>query len=189
MPVTTVTETAEYTGAVSWDPAHTPFKYETDYTATITLAAKTGYKFAGVAADFFTVAGATSVSNDANSGVIEAVFPQTEPAPPGLDVEVHFTELGDETFYLYDYYGSELSWDNTITVYISDTYDNYWWYLDGELLPEFTGLDSASKSFSDYYEDGEYIEAGPHEIMVVVRKGDGDDAQYYSKNLIFNVVY
>jgi hypothetical protein len=76
-PVTAITETDEYTGTVSWDPADATFGYSTVYTATITLTAKTGYTFTGVAANFFTVAGATA-TNDADSGVVTAVFPATE---------------------------------------------------------------------------------------------------------------
>ncbi|WP_461255171.1 pre-peptidase C-terminal domain-containing protein [Treponema sp. R80B11-R83G3] len=52
-----------------------PYAAGTQYTATITLTAKTGYTLQGVAANFFTVAGATTVGNDANSGVVTAVFP------------------------------------------------------------------------------------------------------------------
>jgi uncharacterized repeat protein (TIGR02543 family) len=47
------------------------------YTATITLSAKNGYAFSGAAKDFFQVPGAAA-SNDADSGVIRAVFPATE---------------------------------------------------------------------------------------------------------------
>ncbi|GHV50578.1 hypothetical protein FACS1894181_11300 [Bacteroidia bacterium] len=77
LPVAAITETAEYTGTVSWSPADNPFGYATAYTATITLAPKTGYTLAGVAADFFTVTGATTVANSAGSGVVTAVFPAT----------------------------------------------------------------------------------------------------------------
>jgi len=49
----------------------------TAYTATITLTAKAGYTLTGVAANFFTVAGATSDTNPINSGVVTAVFPTT----------------------------------------------------------------------------------------------------------------
>lgn len=77
-PVTAITETDQYTGTVSWSPADSPFDYETVYTATITLTAKTGYTLSGVTADFFTVTGATSVTNDADSGVITVVFPETD---------------------------------------------------------------------------------------------------------------
>ena len=80
-PVTTVTETDEYTGTVVWDPADDPFAAATAYTATITLSAKAGYTFDGVTVDFFTVAGATSVTNNADSGVVTAEFPATDAAP------------------------------------------------------------------------------------------------------------
>ncbi len=75
-PNTTLTETDEYTGTVSWDPDDDAFASGTVYTATITLSAKTGYTFAGVTEDFFTVEGASSVSNAADSGIVTAVFPE-----------------------------------------------------------------------------------------------------------------
>ena len=77
IPVTAITPTAQFTGTVSWIPLHATFVAETGYTATITLTAKPGYTLEGVNANFFTVAGATSVSNSANSGVVTAVFPVT----------------------------------------------------------------------------------------------------------------
>lgn len=92
-PVTTITETAQYSGTVTWSPADGSFAASTVYTATITLTAKSGYRLNGVPAGFFTVAGATSVSNAANSGVITAVFPATVPVggdvvPPALTADV-----------------------------------------------------------------------------------------------------
>jgi len=72
-PVTAITETAQYTGTVSWSPAHGTFAADTVYTATVTLAPKTGFTLAGVGANFFTVAGATA-TNGANSGTVSAVF-------------------------------------------------------------------------------------------------------------------
>ncbi|MEA5040800.1 MAG: hypothetical protein VB086_13345, partial [Clostridiaceae bacterium] len=66
-PVTAITETAQYTGTVAWTPADATFAASTSYTATITLTAKAGYTLTGVAADFFTVAGADSVSNSIDS--------------------------------------------------------------------------------------------------------------------------
>jgi len=78
-PVTTITETDQYTGTVSWSPADSPFSGEVIYTATITLTAKTGFTLTGVSANFFTVAGATT-TNDADSGEVTAEFPATEPA-------------------------------------------------------------------------------------------------------------
>lgn len=79
-PVTAITEGKQFTGTVTWSPEVSTFAASTVYTATITLTPKAGYKLDGVAANFFTAAGATSVSNGANSGVVTAVFPATKEA-------------------------------------------------------------------------------------------------------------
>jgi sulfatase modifying factor 1 len=75
-PVTTITETAQYTGTVAWSGTPATFGASTVYTATITLTAKAGYTLSGVAANSFTVAGATA-TNPVNSGVVTAEFPAT----------------------------------------------------------------------------------------------------------------
>ena len=79
-PVTTTTAGTGYTGTVSWSGSPVTFAVATTYTATITLTATSAYTLTGVTANFFTVAGATSVTHSANSGVITAVFPSTEAA-------------------------------------------------------------------------------------------------------------
>jgi uncharacterized protein (TIGR02145 family)/uncharacterized repeat protein (TIGR02543 family) len=93
VPVTTITQTAQYTGTVSWSPANNPFAAATAYTATIVLTAKAGFTFTGVAANFFTVAGSTSAIYVVNSGVVTALFPTTAAviniaAIPGVTVPV-----------------------------------------------------------------------------------------------------
>jgi len=75
-PVTAITSTKQYTGTVTWSPADNSFKASTVYTATITLKVKGDYTLKGVAANFFTIEGATA-TNAANSSVITAVFPST----------------------------------------------------------------------------------------------------------------
>ena len=77
IPVTTITETPQYTGTVAWAPTDSPFITETSYTAWIILAPKAGFTLTGVAANFFTVTGATTVTNMINSGVVTAEFPET----------------------------------------------------------------------------------------------------------------
>ncbi len=79
-PVSAITEDTNFSGTVTWSPEAAVFAASTVYTATVTLTPKAGYTFDGVAANFFTVAGATSVSNEANSGVVTAVFPVTKEA-------------------------------------------------------------------------------------------------------------
>ncbi len=56
-------------------------------TPTFSGNPKTGYTLTGVAANFFSVSDAKSVSNDADSGVVTAVFPATAaaPTPPSYD--------------------------------------------------------------------------------------------------------
>jgi hypothetical protein len=79
-PTATVPATEQYTAAITWQPAAAAFAHSTAYTATVTLTAKAGYTLAGVAANFFTVAGATATS-EAGKGVVTAVFPETAAAP------------------------------------------------------------------------------------------------------------
>ena len=95
-PVTTITETEQYTGTVSWDltPTGTIFGPYTSYTATITLFPKPGFTLAGVAANFFTVAGATSVTNSTDSGVVTALFPST------AQVDIGESFGGGKVFYI-----------------------------------------------------------------------------------------
>mgnify|MGYP004675674529 CR=1 FL=1 len=73
-PVTTITETDQYTGTVTWSPSDAAFAAGTQYTATVTLMPKDGYKLDGVPENFFTVDGAVC-TNAAGSGVITAEFP------------------------------------------------------------------------------------------------------------------
>lgn len=94
-----ITETAQYTGTVSWSPTPTGgiFQANTVYTATITLTPKTGYTLTGVTQNFFTVSGATSVTNSAGSGVITAVFPSTALIPVTAIAGVGGTEQVGKT--------------------------------------------------------------------------------------------
>jgi hypothetical protein len=76
-PVKEITATAQYTGSVVWSPAVTDaFAADTAYTATVTLKAKTGYTFNGVAKIAFTYTGADA-TNLANRGVVTVVFAKT----------------------------------------------------------------------------------------------------------------
>jgi len=112
-PKTTITASDQYTGTITWAPAATTFAEGTVYTATITLTPKEGFTLTGIAEDFFTVAGATSATNAANSGVVTAAFPATE-APPVLPDDLIM--LGDMDAFKQE--GKQGGWD--ITKYIKD---------------------------------------------------------------------
>jgi formylglycine-generating enzyme required for sulfatase activity len=102
-PVTTAINVTQYTGTISWLPAHATFAGGTTYTATVTLTAKTGYTFTGVTANNFTYTGAT-VTNAANSGTVTITFPATATLPtlpgytfitvPGATVNVSIGDTG-----------------------------------------------------------------------------------------------
>ncbi|OPJ65978.1 GH32 C-terminal domain-containing protein [Clostridium chromiireducens] len=76
-PVSTIDETDQYTATIVWSENPAIFEPNKVYTATITITPKAGYTLMGVPKDFFTVEGTTSVTNDADSGVITVVFPET----------------------------------------------------------------------------------------------------------------
>jgi len=80
-PATFIISTTQYTGTITWahsgGAAGANFGAARVYTAIITLTPETGFTLTGVAANSFTVAGAISVTHDADSGVITAVFPVT----------------------------------------------------------------------------------------------------------------
>ncbi|MDF3004192.1 MAG: exported protein of unknown function [Oscillospiraceae bacterium] len=80
-PATTITG-EQYTGTVTWNDSPTKFLGSTDYTATITLTAKSGYTFSGVAPNTFTHTGATTngVTHALGTGdvlTVTVVFPKT----------------------------------------------------------------------------------------------------------------
>ena len=76
-PASTVTETEQYTGSVSWSASPVKFAAATDYSATIVLVAKTGFTFEGVAVNRFVVPGSSTAVYVVNSGVVTAHFPRT----------------------------------------------------------------------------------------------------------------
>jgi len=83
VPVTTPIDTEQYPGTITWSGTPATFAATTVYTATATLTAKSGRTLSGVAANSFTVAGATA-TNAADSGIVTAVFPETYAAPLNL---------------------------------------------------------------------------------------------------------
>lgn len=78
-------ETEEYTATVVWSPvAANVFAKNTVYTATITITPKTNYTTTGIAQNGYTVSGASSNENEADSNVVKSVFPRTTGSSGGL---------------------------------------------------------------------------------------------------------
>ncbi|MFO8191314.1 MAG: hypothetical protein R6U08_00835, partial [Bacillota bacterium] len=116
-PVTEINENEQYSGTVSWSPNDDPFVGGIVYTATVSLEAKLGYTFNGVPENYFKVAAAETVTNEADSGIVEAVFPATLPVLSGSPVFLSGVP---------PVYGTEIIVDKgTLNV---DTNLSYTWY-------------------------------------------------------------
>ena len=85
-PVTSITSDSQFTGTVSWAGATSSglFAQATTYTATVTLTPVAGYTATGLASNFFSVAGATSVSITSNGGTGNSTIQVAFPATPYL---------------------------------------------------------------------------------------------------------
>ncbi|WP_461255316.1 beta strand repeat-containing protein [Treponema sp. R80B11-R83G3] len=172
IPVTSITANEQYSGTVTWNGNPSTFAAETQYTATITLTAKTGYTLQGVTYNFFTVAGATSVSNSANSGVITATFPRTNALMPANRIE----------YYWIDQHGSLVTTSGgavtvaagaTLTITAQSAgYVVKQWYLDGVN----TGQSGNTYSFSS-------TTAGKHTVGLFVEK----NGRVYNTNITITV--
>jgi uncharacterized protein with FMN-binding domain len=82
-PDTTFADQTEYTGTIAWfesdgtTAAPATFDASTVYKAILTLTAKTGFTFTGVAANAFTYTGQPVPTNAADSGTVTITFPST----------------------------------------------------------------------------------------------------------------
>lgn len=92
-PQTTI-ETDEYTATIVWSPEIAEggtFAKSTKYTATITITPKINYTVSGIAENGYTLDGATSVTNAADSNVVTAVFPKTAGSSGGGSSVTRYT--------------------------------------------------------------------------------------------------
>jgi hypothetical protein len=91
-PVTTAIDGTQYTGTIAWQTTDGTavsgnFAAGTAYQAVVTLAAKTGFTFTGVAKDAFTYSNATA-TNAADSGTVTISFPATAAAGAATVVNI-----------------------------------------------------------------------------------------------------
>jgi hypothetical protein len=131
----------QYTGDIAWETsggAHgnsTPFAGGTVYQAVVTLSAKTGYTFTGVAADSFTYTGATAVTNSANSGTVTITFPPT--TNTGIPIGNPSVTLYLDNTALVTTSTTITQGTGTFTVSIaSGTYSGITWRVNGNTVAE-----------------------------------------------------
>jgi hypothetical protein len=132
-PDTTTINTTQYTGVIAWQTAtgsshYGAFGAATVYKALVTLTAKTGFTFTGVAADSFAYSGATTVTNAANSGVVTITFPATT-APGSASITlVYPTDAAADALT----YGSiTISGTQTHNLTVIGGFDSFRWRVDG----------------------------------------------------------
>ncbi len=87
-PVSSISDTDQYTASISWSPNGSVFAAGTIYTATITLTPKDGYTLSGVGEGFFSVPGVMT-TNPTDSGVVTAIFPRTERTIASLAADIN----------------------------------------------------------------------------------------------------
>jgi hypothetical protein len=185
-PVTTAIDTDQYTGTIAWQTeagaAHSgAFAPATVYKAVLTLTAKTGYTFEGVAANSFSYTGATSVANAVNSGTVTITFPATA-ADPNTTIPI-----GSPSVKLYLNGGATAlthsgttnlgsAGSETYTVSIdAGSYSSIAWYLNGTPQSQASGNTSIvlSKRTAGAYQitieatsNGGVKQSGAHTFVV-----------------------
>jgi hypothetical protein len=104
-PTTAEINRDQYTGTIAWQTAAgapvttgSTFAAATVYKAVVTLTAKPGYTFTGVAANSFTHTGASAITNPANSGTVTITFPPTasENTPASSPIPTDSVQVYDE---------------------------------------------------------------------------------------------
>jgi membrane carboxypeptidase/penicillin-binding protein PbpC len=144
-PDTTAIDQTQYTGTIAWQTetgaAHAgAFAPSTVYKAVLTLTAKTGFTFAGVAENSFAYSGATSVGNAADSGTVTITFPATAAEDANTTIPIGNPSiklyLDDETVPLTQNGTTAITGAGTFTVSIdAGSYASIVWYLNGNMIP------------------------------------------------------
>jgi len=158
-PVTSI-ETEEYIADITWSPAASDtFKYNTVYTATVTVTPKTNYTLEGIGENGYTVEGAT-VINEANAGDITAKFEKTGPRPGGGSTTSYYTvTFNTDGGSKVD--GQTLKKNTTVTEPVKPTKEGYTfegWYTDKGIVYDFNK--SVASSFTLYAKWAEETETG-----------------------------
>ena len=147
-------ETNEYTATVAWSPEVTDkFGYSTVYTATITITPKANYTVKGIAENGYTVSGAQTVTNEADSATITAVYAATGSKSSGGSgitkrYTVSFNTNGGNKIT-----SQTVAKNNSVkepTAPIKENFEFAGWYTDKELTTKYDFTEKVTKSFTLY---------------------------------------
>ena len=147
-------ETDEYTATVVWSPEVTDkFGYNTVYTATITITPKTNYTVKGIAENGYTVSGAQTVTNEADSATITAVYAATGSKSGGGSGRTKRYTVSFNTNGGNKITSQTVAKDNSAkepTAPIKENFEFAGWYTDKELTTKYDFTEKVTKSFTLY---------------------------------------
>ena len=147
-------ETDEYTATVVWSPEVTDkFGYDTVYTATITITPKTNYTVKGIAENGYTVNGAETVTNEADSATITAVYAATGSKSSGGSGRTKRYTVSFNTNGGNKITSQTVAKDNSVkepTAPIKENFEFAGWYTDKELTTKYDFTEKVTKSFTLY---------------------------------------
>ena len=147
-------ETDEYTATVAWSPEVTDkFGYSTVYTATITITPKANYTVKGIAENGYTVSGAQTVTNEADSTTITAVYAATGSKSSGGSGSTKRYTVSFNTNGGNKITSQTVAKDNSVkepTAPIKENFEFAGWYTDKELTTKYDFTEKVTKSFKLY---------------------------------------
>ncbi len=147
-------ETDEYTAMVDWSPEVTDkFGYSTVYTATITITPKVNYTVKGIAENGYTVSGAQTVTNEADSATITAVYEATGSKSSGGSGRTKRYTVSFNTNGGNKITSQTVAKDNSVkepTAPIKENFEFAGWYTDKELTTKYDFTEKVTKSFTLY---------------------------------------
>ena len=147
-------ETDEYTATVAWSPEVTDkFGYSTVYTATITITPKANYTVKGIAENGYTVSGAQTVTNEADSTTITAVYAATGSKSSGGSGSTKRYTVSFNTNGGNKITSQTVAKDNSVkepTAPIKENFEFAGWYTDKELTTKYDFTEKVTKSFTLY---------------------------------------
>ena len=147
-------ETDEYTATVAWSPEVTDkFGYSTVYTATITITPKVNYTVKGIAENGYTVSGAQTVTNEADSATITAVYAATGSKSSGARGSTKRYTVSFNTNGGNKITSQTVAKDNSVkepTAPIKENFEFAGWYTDKELTTKYDFTEKVTKSFTLY---------------------------------------
>ena len=145
-------ETDEYTATVAWSPEVTDkFGYSTVYTATITITPKANYTVKGIAENGYTVSGAQTVTNEADSATITAVYAATGSKSSGGSGRTKRYTVSFNTNGGNKITSQTVAKDNSVkepTAPIKENFEFAGWYTDKELTTKYDFTEKVTKSFT-----------------------------------------